>query len=100
MSNSERFTDENELGRIEACASYEWAEFHAWKYDGRIWYAEDSGCSCNWWDTGYVDVTPVNSVHELFSYASQFVESAKGYGVNIDDYTRFVTQVQKRMTEI
>lgn len=97
-----RFNRDNEVGSIIAEQGYEWDEFHAWFYDGRLWWATAGGCSCDSWadrvEDGDIIPEPVASTHDLFRAASKYKDETSG--VDIDDYTRFVIQVNTRMKEL
>lgn len=100
VKSNDRFTDANEVGRIIAEQGYEWDEFHAWFFDGRLWYAQLGGCSCDSWDCSFTQdmPEPVNSTHELFKAASKYCNDT--YGADLEDYTRFIINVNTRMKEI
>lgn len=57
--------------------------------EGKLYYAEGSGCSCYYMEPTPADLTPVSSWHEAVTLAKQSSVAVTGYGFTDSDIARF-----------
>lgn len=73
--------------------SYDWHIFGLFRDDaGRLYTAEDSGCSCNspWEDEEYLDFSPVANVQEALQRARRVVDYDSAFSTA--DYEAFAKE--------